>query len=44
MFFGENNTVNTQGQGTASSDQYSQGQGFIDQIKDLKTAFENYVF
>jgi len=41
MFLGGNN-VNTQGQGS-TADQYSQGQGFGDQIKDLGEAFANYV-
>ena len=42
MFFG-GNQVNTQGN-ASSSDAYSQGQGFGDQIKDLGTAFKDYVF
>ena len=42
MFFG-GNQVNTQGN-AASSDAYSRGQGFGDQIKELGTAFKDYVF
>jgi hypothetical protein len=41
MFFG--NPVNTTGN-ASTSDAYSQGQGFADQIKDLGTAFNDYVF
>jgi orotidine-5'-phosphate decarboxylase len=42
MFFG-GSQVNTQGN-ASTSDPYSQGQGFGDQIKDLGTAFKDYVF
>jgi hypothetical protein len=36
------NTVETGGD-TSSSDAYSKGQGFIDQLKELRTAFNDYV-
>jgi hypothetical protein len=42
MFFG-GSQVNTQGN-ASTSDPYSQGQGFGEQIKDLGGAFKDYVF